>query len=947
MDSQNDTRNPFRDNSEFAPNFDNLDDMDNSQDSSQPGSAGQQRKGKKIVGFSHGNETIDTQERPRSFLGTDAIGLLEGISPGHSRQGSSNDLPSFYIDRSHLPELSQEVTNELRAAISAAPTPPPTRPRPVLRRGDSYSTPQNESAGTPPSLGHQTPQELRAVQAYERGKRLEKREQERSAQASRRSSPSREQRTEQGMTEIPLQDLNAAVESDSEDEGLRMPRRGRQHPENELTTEEFEAAKKLVRSHTLKVDTARGYVTPPTGYRSGTATPTEEILGYEYNAPRPEKMRGGVLGALLSLYGQGDKKSPGSSRKSSFGWDSSQTTPTQSNSPSESSTPVGKPKKPFFKRNSSTGSVAQLVSSAAIGASPAVSGLGAEVAQRLKEKQAEEKALRKRKGSSTASLFGLGSSAKSKERQLRITVHIAETIARQRYLEKLCRALMEYGAPTHRLEEYMRMSARVLEIPLQVLYLPGSMIMSFDDPQTHTGQVRLVRTNQGLDLGKLRDVHELYKDVVHDRIGVEEATRRLQEITKRKQKFSKWLIILIYGFASASVGPFAFGARLIDLPIAFLLGSLVGLLQHHFAPRSELYSNVFEISAAVLTSFLARAFGSINGGNTFCFSALAQSSIALILPGYTVLCASLELQSRSIVAGSVRMVYAIIYSLFLGFGIMIGTAIYGRIDSNATSTTTCQNSITAPWSFIAVPIFTLCLIVINQGKYKQVPVMMVISFTGYIVNFYSAKRFASNTQIANTLGAFAIGVLANLYSRVGKRCENWFLDQWEDRLCPRLEKWITRFSRSPRKPMYAQARRTSDAQLEAGEAAFSAADEKEKSAARAFRDRIHARKRQRKVGYGLAAAAMLPAIFVQVPSGLAVSGSLVAGLTSANQINSNTTASATVDPAQGGSVVGLNSVAFNVSYSVIQVAIGITVGLFLAAVVVYPSGKRRSGLFSF
>ena len=35
--------------------------------------------------------------------------------------------------------------------------------------------------------------------------------------------------------------------------------------------------------------------------------------------------------------------------------------------------------------------------------------------------------------------------------------------------------------------------------------------------------------------------------------------------------------------------------------------------------------------------------------------------------------------------------------------------------------------------------------------------------------------------------------------------------------------------------------------------------------------------RVRQIGFGLAAAAMLPAIFVQVPSGLAVSGSLLSG----------------------------------------------------------------------
>jgi hypothetical protein len=43
----------------------------------------------------------------------------------------------------------------------------------------------------------------------------------------------------------------------------------------------------------------------------------------------------------------------------------------------------------------------------------------------------------------------------------------------------------------------------------------------------------------------------------------------------------------------------------------------------------------------------------------------------------------------------------------------------------------------------------------------------------------------------------------------------------------------------------------------------------------------------------------------------------------------------------------LNSVVLNVGYSMIQIAIGITVGLFLSAIIVYPLGKRRSGLFSF
>lgn len=393
------------------------------------------------------------------------------------------------------------------------------------------------------------------------------------------------------------------------------------------------------------------------------------------------------------------------------------------------------------------------------------------------------------------------------EEEARITIHVANILKRQEYIIKLCRALMLYGAPTHRLEEYLRMVAKVLEINGQFLYLPGCMIVSFDDVLTHTAEVKIVRTVQGVNLGKLKDVHEIYKEVLHDVIHLEEATVRLDEIMKTKDWFNPWFRVLMYGFASATVSPFAFGGRPIDMPICFILGCLLGFLQIIVAPWSDVYSNVFEIGAAVLTSFLARAFGSMRGGDLFCFSAIAQSAIVLILPGYLVLCAALELQSRAIVPGSIRMVYAIIYSLFLGFGITIGTALYGFIDKNATSTTSCTNSLDTHWNFLFVFFFSICLTIVNQAKWKQMPVMITIAVAGYVVNFFTSVKFPNSPQISNTLGAFSVGVLANLYSRLR---------------------------------------------------------------------------------HGVAAAALLPAIFVQVPSGLAATGSLLSGLTTANQLTNST-----------------------------------------------------------
>lgn len=221
------------------------------------------------------------------------------------------------------------------------------------------------------------------------------------------------------------------------------------------------------------------------------------------------------------------------------------------------------------------------------------------------------------------------------------------------------------------------------------------------------------------------------------------------------------------------------------------------------------------------------------------------------------------------VAGSVRMVYAIIYSLFLGFGITIGTAVYGALDKNATNSTQCKDPIGEYWRWLFVPPFALCLAIINQAKWKQLSMMLIIAFVGYVVNFFSTKAFPASAQLSNTLGALAVGVIGNLYSRMR---------------------------------------------------------------------------------HGVAAAALLPAIFVQVPSGLAASGSLLSGLNTADQITNRTANGTSLSGTSSVAITtgeDLNTIVFNVAYSMIQVAIGITVGLFLSALIIYPFGKRRSGLFSF
>ncbi|PVH97133.1 DUF1212-domain-containing protein [Periconia macrospinosa] len=480
-----------------------------------------------------------------------------------------------------------------------------------------------------------------------------------------------------------------------------------------------------------------------------------------------------------------------------------------------------------------------------IGAAAALTNPNSEPSKHLKHKRSSSNPLVK--------MF------KAKEDQTsKIRAHLATILKRQQYIFKLARALMLFGAPTHRLEEYLAMTAKTLETNAQFLYIPGCILISYDDPVTKTSEVKMVRVTQGVNLAKLKDTHEIYKEVLHDVIDLDEALARLDEVINAKDRHPVWLCVLMYGLASTAVSCF-FKARPIDFPIIFILGCILGFLQLVVAPLSKTYSTVFEISAAILMTFLSRMFGSIRGGNLFCFSALTQSSIAMILPGWLVLSSSLELQSKAIVPGSIRLVYAVIYSLFLGYGITVGTAIYGAIDDNATNETQCHNPMNPYWNFLMVPLYVFFTTFTVQAKYKQMPVMIAIALAGYIVNFYSNMKFSASAPIAYTFGAFAIGVLANLYSRLR---------------------------------------------------------------------------------HGVAAAVLLPAVYVQVPGSLAASESINTALQTASSLirggNETTTANQNA----------VNAISFNVAASMIQIAIGITVGLFMSALVIYPLGKRRSGLWT-
>lgn len=529
---------------------------DSSANPSRPGSSGgnpQTKRGR--VRFNSTSEANDAKNKRSSFPLHDgppsptavAVPKQTKASPSNSRNHSIAPLLRHKPETEKVNPFADPVAN------------PVFRPRPSVLRNHSSGNSQDRE-----DVLEYNEKEFSALAAQERAQRVASVVGSHSAPNSRRTSlddeaeeaflspRSRMNDYPVRFDDIPLADLDSKRTFDgASDEDEETDEKGK------AKASSSSEAHKLVRAHTRKHDSEawRMPSSSKPGMTSGQVTPTEEERFAEEFVPRPQQYRGGVLSSLLKLY-NAPQSSHAQGSHSRRGSDSSIESVSQPGTGSGSrgssgrTTPRSKAAKWYNQKNQSHDTLAGLVEASAI--------LGAQGGVRTPKKNRPPRpghGKRPHSGNLISSAMSMINKPRLED-EIRITVHIAETLSRQKYLMKLCRALMSYGAPTHRLEEYMKMSARVLEIDGQFLYIPGCMIISFDDVSTHTTEVKLVRASQGVDLGKLKDIHEIYKEVVHDVIGVEEATQRLDAIITNKQKNHAWLLVFIYGFASATVAPF-------------------------------------------------------------------------------------------------------------------------------------------------------------------------------------------------------------------------------------------------------------------------------------------------------------------------------------------------------------------------------------------------------
>jgi uncharacterized membrane protein YjjP (DUF1212 family) len=166
--------------------------------------------------------------------------------------------------------------------------------------------------------------------------------------------------------------------------------------------------------------------------------------------------------------------------------------------------------------------------------------------------------------------------------------------SRHIFLITLSKALMKFGAPSHRIEAQLKAAATILDVTGEFIQLPGIVVCCFQDEETQTSETHWIKSASKIWLGNLQEVYEIYRSVVHDERSAKDATAELKRLLKKNPIYSN-LLRCVFAFSlSALICPLAFGGSFLDLWIAGSGAFVLCFLQLYMVSGSPLYASIFE-----------------------------------------------------------------------------------------------------------------------------------------------------------------------------------------------------------------------------------------------------------------------------------------------------------------------------------------------------------------
>ena len=165
---------------------------------------------------------------------------------------------------------------------------------------------------------------------------------------------------------------------------------------------------------------------------------------------------------------------------------------------------------------------------------------------------------------------------------------------RKKFVLLLAKAFLTFGAPSHRVETQLFAAAENLLIQASFAYIPGIIMVSFNDGETRTTELHFVRSSGRIALSALNNVHDVYRDVFDDLVSVQDGISTLDCILRSPPLYP---LIMRCGLAfvcASVICPLAFGGSFIDMWVSGTCACVLQYLGLQAAAKSSVYANVYE-----------------------------------------------------------------------------------------------------------------------------------------------------------------------------------------------------------------------------------------------------------------------------------------------------------------------------------------------------------------
>jgi uncharacterized membrane protein YjjB (DUF3815 family) len=218
------------------------------------------------------------------------------------------------------------------------------------------------------------------------------------------------------------------------------------------------------------------------------------------------------------------------------------------------------------------------------------------------------------------------------------------------------------------------------------------------------------------------------------------------------------LTTLAFALSSGAACRF-FGGAPREIAAAALIGLAIGLLAAASRTRPAL-GRVFEPLAAVLAGLIATVAARL-AGPLSAYTALVAGLIILI-PGFSLTIAMIELATRNLVSGTARLVGACGTFLAIGFGVALGTTLGGRLFGAPAPHLPAPLPEATLW--IALVLAPLGFTVLLKAEPRDAPWVVAAGVVGFLGA--RAGAWLLGPELGAFVGALAVGMAGNGYARL-------------------------------------------------------------------------------------------------------------------------------------------------------------------------------------